>query len=238
MASTIQPGNQDIRFFETTGDESVDYTFSIIVSRYRSQWIWVRHRDRDTWELPAGHVEKGERALEAARRELYEETGALDYVIKPVVSYEGTYLGNQVFGCIFLAEIDELGDLPEFEIRERGFFPDLPGPLTYPRIQPLFFSYVKDRLDENGFAELTSLPNIGITLAEHLILAGIKNPKELHNLGTEKTFERIATFDTNACISQLYAIEGAIQGVRWHALDSQRREELRQFYNQLNPSSR
>ena len=237
MASAVQPVNQDIRFFEPTDGEKVNYTFAIIVSRYRSQWIWVRHRDRDTWELPAGHVETGESVLEAARRELFEETGALDYLINPVVSYEGKYLGNQVFGCIFLAEIDELGDLPEFEIRERGFFPDIPESLTYPNLQPVFFSHVKEKLDEVGFAELTSLPNIGITLAEHLIMAGIKNPNELFKLGTEKTFERITTFDKDACISQLYAIEGAIQGVRWHALDSQRREELRQFYNQLNPSS-
>ena len=79
--------------------------------------------------------------MEAAQRELYEETGALDFTIDPVVSYEGIYNGNQVFGMIFLAELLELGPLPDFEIGEIGFFKGMPDSLTYPEIQPAFFNY-------------------------------------------------------------------------------------------------
>jgi DNA transformation protein len=36
--------------------------------------------------------------------------------------------------------------------------------------------------------------------------------------------------DNEVCISMLYALEGAIQGIRWHDLDREIREELKKFY--------
>ena len=47
----------------------------VIAARYRGMWLVCRHRDRDTWELPGGHVENGETPEAAVRWELYEETG-------------------------------------------------------------------------------------------------------------------------------------------------------------------
>jgi 8-oxo-dGTP diphosphatase len=142
VAQSVQPVVQTIRFFDHAANEPVSYIFAIIVSRYRNQWVWVKHKERTTWELPAGHIEPGETPLEAAHRELFEETGALDFKICRIVSYEGTYLGNQVFGMIFLAEIEELGPLPDFEIGEIGLFKGIPDEMTYPLIQPAFFEYV------------------------------------------------------------------------------------------------
>ena len=142
MASPVQSMNPAIRFFEPAESDRINYTFAIIVSRFGGQWIWVRHKDRDTWELPAGHLEFGESALQAARRELFEETSALVYEIQPIISYEGELYGKEVFGRIFLSVITELGPLPAFEIREIALFDEVPKSLTYPEIQPLFFDYV------------------------------------------------------------------------------------------------
>jgi len=238
MAQNVQPLNGEVTFLGKHLDDQRAYTFAIIVARFQGSWIWVRHRERITWELPAGHLEPGETADEAARRELFEETGALDYNLTPVVSYQGTYNGQTVYGKIFYAFVRELGPLPKFEIAEIAFFNEIPAYLTYPVLQPLFFKKTMQSMDEQGLINLTGMPNIGITLAEHLIVAGVHSPEELQALGTEEVFRRIQSLMPDACISQLYAIEGAIQGVRWHSLDSVRKEELRNFYNQLNPSNR
>ena len=142
MASPVQSLKPEIRFFDPAVKIADPYTYAIIVSRYQGRWIWVKHKERITWELPAGHVEYGESPLEAAHRELYEETGALDYSIHPVVSYEGIYQGKPVFGMVFLAEIHEIGKMPDFEIGETGLFDGIPEELTYPEIQVAFVGYV------------------------------------------------------------------------------------------------
>jgi 8-oxo-dGTP diphosphatase len=237
MAQTLQPLNSEILFLKDHLVDQTAYTFSIIIARFGDSWIWVRHRDRLTWELPAGHLEPGESADEAAKRELYEETGALDYKLTPIVSYQGTLKGSTVYGKIYFAMVTELGPLPGYEIAEISLFKSIPDNLTYPNLQPYFFNTVLEMINEQDFISLTKLPNIGITLAEHLLSAGIHSPADLTSLGTEEVFKRIQSIMPDACISQLYAIEGAIQGVRWHSIDSARKEELRLFYNQLSPSN-
>ncbi len=82
--------------------------------------------------------------------------------------------------------------------------------------------------------KLTDLPNIGKTLANKLEIAGIQNEQELKEVGSENAIIKIATIENSgACINMLYAIEGAIQGIRWHDLDKERKQELKEFYRLL-----
>jgi len=82
---------------------------------------------------------------------------------------------------------------------------------------------------------LTELPNIGKTLAEKLNSIGVKNVQELKQLGSENTIIKIATIENSgACINMLYALEGAIQGIRWHGLEKERKQELKEFYAKMN----
>lgn len=80
---------------------------------------------------------------------------------------------------------------------------------------------------------LTDLPSIGMTLAEKLKMVGISKPSDLINSGSENAMIKIITIDKDACINMLFALEGAIQGIRWHSLDKKRRDELTEFYNRL-----
>jgi predicted nucleic acid-binding OB-fold protein len=41
------------------------------------------------------------------------------------------------------------------------------------------------------------------------------------------------TVDNNACLNVLFALEGAIQGIRWHILDDRKKNELKEFYDCL-----
>jgi DNA transformation protein len=79
--------------------------------------------------------------------------------------------------------------------------------------------------------ELSKLPNIGKVLSEQLDAIGISTPTQLRAVGSEDAFTRLATLDESACINMLYALEGAIQGIRWHDLSSERKRELLEFFH-------
>lgn len=82
--------------------------------------------------------------------------------------------------------------------------------------------------------ELTDLPNIGKTLACKLNIIGINNVNDLKQIGSEEAIIKIATIENSgACINMLYAIEGAIQGIRWHGLSKERKYELNQFFRMM-----
>jgi len=89
-------------------------------------------------------------------------------------------------------------------------------------------------MDTNSLKELQNLPNIGKTLAIKLIKSGINNSRDLKTKGSERAIISISALENNGvCINMLYALEGAVQGVRWHNLSKERKEELKQFYDQL-----
>jgi DNA transformation protein len=79
--------------------------------------------------------------------------------------------------------------------------------------------------------ELTQLPNIGKIVAEKLKMVGISTPAQLKAAGSEDAFTRLATIDDSACINTLYALEGAIQGIRWHSLTDERKRELLEYFH-------
>jgi 8-oxo-dGTP diphosphatase len=123
-------------------DRNIDFKYAVIASRYHNQWIFVRHRERKTWEIPGGHIEPGETPDEAASRELKEETGAIDFTILPVAAYVVEKDEIKTFGWLYFAEIQKLDKLPDSEIAEITLMKHLPGKLTYPLIQPILFDAV------------------------------------------------------------------------------------------------
>jgi len=84
---------------------------------------------------------------------------------------------------------------------------------------------------DQGKRELTQMPNIGKVVAEKLIHVGITTPEALRSVGSEQAFIRIQTIDDTACFCMLQGLEDAIQGIRWHNLPKERKEELKQFFH-------
>jgi len=81
---------------------------------------------------------------------------------------------------------------------------------------------------------LTSLPNISKVISADLQKAGITTPEELKKIGSKEAFIRIRMHaDADACVSKLCALEGAIQGVRWHLLPDEVKAELKVFHKAL-----
>ncbi len=129
--------------------------FAVIAAQYSGQWVFCRHKKRTTWEIPGGHREAGETVDECARRELYEETGAVSYDLKPVCVYSASDGKGIGYGMLYYAEIAEFGELPSnFEIGEICLCDLLPRELTYPEIQGYLFEWVRAWLsDQNNIRD-------------------------------------------------------------------------------------
>ena len=117
-----------------------ELTYVVMGASYRGEWIFVRHRERMTWELPAGHIEAGEGPDRAAVRELYEEAGVVNSSLTVMSDYSVTDGGKSAFGRLYYADVKELEQLPDHEIEEIKLSGELPLQLTYPEVQTLLFS--------------------------------------------------------------------------------------------------
>lgn len=136
-----------VKFYEEKEDELL--RFAVIVSKSGNQYVFCKHKQRDTWEIPGGHREPGEEILDTARRELYEETGALEYDIKRVCVYSVTapdnFDGKESFGMLYFADIHRFEGALHNEIEKIARMDELPKRWTYPNIQPELMKEAKKR---------------------------------------------------------------------------------------------
>lgn len=137
----------EVKFYDSVDDSLLK--FAVIVAQSGGKWVFCKHKERDTYECPGGHREAGEDIDDAARRELYEETGAVDYSIQPICIYSVTapnqFNGDETFGKLYFADITTFEDELHSEIERIELFDDLPTKWTYPQIQPLLVREVINR---------------------------------------------------------------------------------------------
>lgn len=119
------------------------YKYVVVLSAYQGKILLSRHRDRTTWETQGGHIEHGESPLDAAKRELYEESGADRFEITYAFDYRAGDDNGSADGAVFSAEIAALAPIPDSEMAEVHSFDTLPpdSMLTYPGITPVLFQY-------------------------------------------------------------------------------------------------
>lgn len=124
-------------------DYECDFKYAVIAASYNGKYIFVRHKDRDTLEMPGGKCEQGETIEQTAERELYEETGAEEFTLMPVCVYK---LNN--YGMLYYAKITKLGEKPESEIAEVKLMDNCTDNWTYPFVHPMLmekaFQFIKD----------------------------------------------------------------------------------------------
>jgi len=144
-----------VKFYNLNTIENSKLKFAVIMSRYKDKWIFVKHKDRITWEIPGGHREKGESIEEAGKRELVEETGAKRFSISPICEYSVSRNEKISYGRLFYSEVQELGELFN-EIEEVRLFEDIPVNLTYPEIQPELHRKLEE-LRERGKVDIESI---------------------------------------------------------------------------------
>lgn len=142
--------NLEAKFYDTVNDELLK--FAVIISQSNGKWVFCKHKERNTYEVPGGHREAGENILATAKRELQEETGALRFEIKPicVCSVTGKNrvndTGEETFGLLCFAEITEFAKELHSEMEKVVFMDELPKNWTYPSIQPkLIEKYLQEK---------------------------------------------------------------------------------------------
>jgi 8-oxo-dGTP diphosphatase len=137
-----------IEFSDIGAVSDRELKFAVISTMYKGKWLYVKHKDRNSWEIPGGHREPGEIIDETAKRELFEETGCNEVDLVPICDYSMDDSVNKIFGRLFFARIKEIGQLPISEVGEVKLFDNLPKNLTYLEIQPKLFkktlSFLKD----------------------------------------------------------------------------------------------
>ncbi|WP_033828089.1 RNA deprotection pyrophosphohydrolase [Bacillus andreraoultii] len=103
-----------------------DHTFPIeakhifVICRYQNQWLFTKHKERGL-EFPGGKVEALETVEAAAKREVYEETGAIVEKLIFVGQYMVSSSADTFVKNVYFAEIKE--------IQNRNHYLETEGPV-------------------------------------------------------------------------------------------------------------
>ena len=140
-----------VNFYSNTNDNKLK--FAIIISKYNGKYVLCKHKERNTLEIPGGHRELGETILQTAKRELYEETGAILYDIEEVCVYSVLGKDGRVeedeesFGMLYFADIYEFDKKLDSEIERIELFDNFPKDnLTYPLIHTALIDKFKKNI--------------------------------------------------------------------------------------------
>lgn len=124
--------------------------YAVIISYEKGKLVLVRHRERITWEIPGGHREEGEDIMTTAKRELFEETGAIKYEIKYLCDYSVENNSEINYGGLFIADIYDRRETLHHEIEEIRHYYELPEieKMTYGKIQKELVRSVEENYRE------------------------------------------------------------------------------------------
>ncbi len=135
---------RNIRYYNNLKTKNISIV--LVLARYKDKWVFCRHKERSTYEIVGGHIEKNETMVEAARRELFEESGAICDEFK-LLGYLANYNMSPIqYSALFYANINKLESLPNYEMAEIKLFEKFPNNTTYPDVYERILKIIGTKL--------------------------------------------------------------------------------------------
>lgn len=128
--------------------KETDISFCVIIAFYKKSVVLIKKSNLSTFECPCGYKKKNETTLKAAKRVLFEKTGAKDFVIR----YKGIYPDiskGEEYGKYYYADIKSFDRLKGSAADEMRCFNLLPPDelFSYPQINKMLINQIKNEMD-------------------------------------------------------------------------------------------
>ena len=56
----------EVKFYDSVDDELLK--FAVIIAKNNGKWVFCKHKERKTFEIPGGHREMGEKIEDTAKK--------------------------------------------------------------------------------------------------------------------------------------------------------------------------
>ena len=73
----------EVKFYDTVDDSLLK--FAVIISQSNGKWVFCKHKERDTYEVPGGHREAGETFLKQLKGSYRRKQELLSLILSQYV---------------------------------------------------------------------------------------------------------------------------------------------------------
>jgi 8-oxo-dGTP diphosphatase len=153
--SLDQNGNQvELSFTQRAFQEEAKHV--LVICQYEEDWLLTNHKQRGL-EFPGGKMEPGETLEQAARRETYEETGAILDELTFIAEYKFTNPAGSFVKAVYWGKVRS--------IEETAHYHETKGPVVVKgdilklRFDDYYSFIMKDFVVEECIKHIQSLQN-------------------------------------------------------------------------------
>jgi 8-oxo-dGTP diphosphatase len=128
----------------------------LVICQNGKEWLLTNHKERGL-EFPGGKMESGETPEEAARREAYEETGAILGELKFIAEYKFTDPMRSFVKAVFWAKVIRVEETTSYHETNGPVF--VKGDILQQRFGDSFSFIMKDQVVERCVQLIQKLQN-------------------------------------------------------------------------------